>query len=180
METFFMKYEPIAEIYVEDGVVVNGANSASIEKAARKTFEKYLIGKGYKLVEKADKNKADITVEDNVVYYYEIKSTRKNIEKESYFGSASFTEWGQAYSCPKRYFFIIAQFLNNNMFKFFKLSVEEMEKYSTIPPIVVFFKTEPNTTRKRKLKRRALVLTKNIYNKLDEVYKDIRNNNVSL
>lgn len=153
----------------------DGDRPLSIEGSARKTFQEILLADGYTIVENADTRTADIIVSrNNVTYYFEIKSTTKNILQGKYFGSASFTEWRTAFDNPDTYTFVIAVYKNNS-FTFYEISPQELLKYSTIPPIVVFFSLRPESKGTREPKdssKKALRLTEKSFKALDKAYQE--------
>lgn len=161
----------------------DNSSSSKIEKSAREVFKNRILKDGYTEVEKANHSEADIVVAKNdKKYYFEIKSTTKDVFKEAYFGSASFTEWKKAFEEADNYKFILALFKSNS-FEFYEISVQDMMEASTIPPIVVFFSIGPRKKNKRttfkNTDRSALRLSKDSFAALDKIYMEQKKKQIS-
>ena len=148
-------------------------NTYKSDVEAKKEYKKRLISEGiYDSVEITSKP-ADITAEKNgQKYYFEIKMTQKN---DTYFGAATFTEWYTAYKYPKYYKFVIARKIKDGEFEFTEISPENFEQYCTIPPMKVYFNYPIVTkSKKRKKVKTTLKLTENNFNKLNNLYEQLK------
>ena len=162
--------------YIERNATISGAASRmTIESDAKRVFRDYLLESTCFETVNESKEPADIIAYKNgVEYYYEIKSTSVDLEERPYFGSASFTEWRQAFKTPDNYYFVIAQFKKSRRckFRFYIFTPNEFKEYSSIPPIVVFFNLNMNRKTKAKINgRSSLRLSEDVLDKLDSEYK---------
>lgn len=105
------------------------------DAGANEAFIKELQGDGYEIIGRH--HPVDITAaKDGETFYFEIKKTSK---PNRMFGAATFTEWEQALKHPNHFWFVLAKEINENEFEFIKVTPEIFMKYSTIPPIKVYF-----------------------------------------
>lgn len=141
----------------------------ALESAAIESIKKVLEGKFETIERNGAKSDLKAVNENGEVFYYEIKSTRKN----PYFGSASFSEWKLALENPESYFFIVAYF-NDGCFDFFQFSPKEFLSYSTIPPIKVYFNLDIDNPQKKKKPRTALPLSVKAFKRLGKAFEDER------
>jgi len=117
---------------------------------------------------------ADIMAsKDGVVWYYEIKLTDHD---DKCFGAATLTEWEQAFKTPETFRFVIAIRKGDGSFDFRIFTPEEFMKYSTVPPFKIFFNIDLKEPKpgKRGGKRSAIALTKDVFNKMNMLFKEMK------
>ncbi len=120
---------------------------------------------------------ADITAtRDGETWYYEIKMTHRT---DRYFGAATMTEWKQALKDSAHYRFVVVMAdETDTVFEFKEYTVEEFMTYSTIPPFKVYFNVPVDGSdapqNKRKGETRAVLLTKEGFDKLMECYESLK------
>lgn len=143
---------------------------------AKLEYIKTLENKGYENVH-VTASPADITAEkDGKTYYFEIKMT---MQKEKYFGAATFTEWEEAFNNPENYTFVIAKTNESeDSFEFTELSPEEFMSYCTIPPMKVYFNysLDGKKSKKTSKKSKSVKLTKENFMMLNSVFKSLKPN----
>ena len=118
---------------------------------------------------------ADIIAEkDGVTWYYEIKLTDDAVRC---FGAATQTEWRQALLTPETYRFVIAIRKPGQTFDFRIFTPAEFMEYSTVPPFKVYFNIslDESKPKKRSKNRTAIKLTPEIFNRIDQVFQEIKN-----
>ena len=145
------------------------ANPKSDQNAIDKFMED-LLNDGYTNIKK-QKAPADILAKkDGVQYYFEIKKT---MQKKSYFGAATLTEWESAIQNPNTYKFVIAKTTDDINFKFKKYTPAEFMAFSTIPPFKINFNIDLKVSTKVPTRRSAKQLTEKNLELLSVVYKNI-------
>tara|TARA_B100001250_G_C19321854_1_gene580806 strand:+ start:67 stop:537 length:471 start_codon:yes stop_codon:yes gene_type:complete len=141
---------------------------------AKAAYSEYLKLGGYTDV-KVIASPADISAKKNgQKYFFEIKkTTRKNI----YFGASTITEWEGAFNNRGKYFFVIAKSLEDGGWEFTRYKPEDLMKFSTIPPMHLYFNVP--LTDEEKLKKRshktAIVATEARIQKIINFYKEMKN-----
>ncbi len=142
--------------------------------AAKTAFIELLQKKGY--VATIAAAPADIVAQKNgETWYFEIKMTNAQKDK-SYFGAATITEWKQALNTPEHFRFVIAyKGTEEGEFEFKEYTPQEFMAFSTVPPFKVYFNI-PGTTKntQSKKKKKALVASESVLNKLDDFYNELR------
>ena len=114
-----------------------------------------------------------IAQKDGETWYFEIKMTEKN---DSCFGAATLTEWEQAMKTPERYRFVVAIKGEDESFLFKEYTPEEFLEFSTIPPFKVYFNInlQGETVRKQRKRGGAVKFTKDRFQKMLELYKQMK------
>lgn len=142
---------------------------------AKQAFIKELETRGFQA--RVTGAPADITAtRDGETWFYEIKMTHRT---DRYFGAATMTEWKQALKDSAHYRFVVVKAdETDTVFEFKEYSVEEFMQYSTIPPFKVYFNVPVDGSevplRKRGGETRAVLLTKEGFNKLMACYESLK------
>lgn len=139
---------------------------------AKSEYMKVLQGKGFSNI-RSRKTPSDIIAErDGKTHYFEIKKTYKT---EEYFGAATLTEWVQAVKTPELFTFVIAiTDVNEESFDFREYSPDMLMPHSTIPPFKIYFNISLNGETKKRKRRAAIQLTKEIVDTLDRSHQSLR------
>lgn len=137
------------------------------ERKAKAFYVTKLNGLGFTDVEVIS-SPADITAYKNgKQWFFEIKATKK---QDSCFGAATFTEWEQAFKTPDTFRFVIIKISEDEKcFESLEFTPDEFIKYSSIPPIKVFFNINfKNMSGKKKtnMSKESFELLSNTYKKL--------------
>lgn len=147
--------------------------ASKTDTLAKKAYIEELRKQGFEPEVKAEP--ADIVATKNgETWYFEIKMTSRT---NTYFGAATLTEWEQAFKTPNNYFFVIAIKKEDDKFEFRKFTPLEFMKYSTIPPFKVYFNLPLNgekKTTKRSSKKPAIALSEDNFNKMNELFKEMK------
>ena len=139
------------------------------ERKAKAFYVNKLNGSGFTNVE-VTSSPADITAfKDGKQWFFEIKATKK---QDSCFGAATFTEWEQAFKTPETFRFVIVKISEDeSRFESLEFTPDEFMKYSSIPPIKVFFNINfKNMAGKKKtnMSKKSFELLNDAYNKLEK------------
>lgn len=119
-----------------------------------------------------------VATKDGETWYFEIKMTSRT---DTYFGAATLTEWEQAFRTPNRYFFVVAIKKDDDTFEFKKYTPHEFIKNSTIPPFKTYFNLDlkGNKKTKRNKKKPAIALTEDNFNRMNALFKEMKEEAVS-
>ena len=137
------------------------------ERKAKAFYVTKLNGLGFTDVEVIS-SPADITAYKNgIQWFFEIKATKK---QDSCFGAATFTEWEQAFKTPDTFRFVIIKISEDEKcFESLEFTPDEFMKYSSIPPIKVFFNINFKSMsgkKKTNMSKESFELLSNTYKKL--------------
>ena len=131
----------------------------------KQKFIEKLLNEGFDTAEVKAKPADIVAQKGGVTWYYEIKLTDHT---DQCFGAATLTEWEQALKTPEHYRFVIAIRHQDGEYEFREFTPAECMKFSTIPPVKVYFNISLDGKRKRKQTRTAIPMNEeNLQHMLD-------------
>lgn len=141
-----------------------------LEKKVKERFCQQLLNNGYDTAE-ITQAPADITATKNgETWWFEIKYTTK---KGRYYGGSTETEWEKAFEDPEHYKFVVIR--TTPQMKIFDpklFTPMEFMEFCTIPPFTVNFNIPIPSSKKEG--KKSFIFNKEIFNKLHELYEEIR------
>lgn len=137
---------------------------------AKQAYVEYLMEHGYVDVQIVNSPVDIIAYKNGHKYFFEIKATKR---KNSYFGAATFTEWECALTNKDFFKFVIVKETGADCI-FYEFTPEEFMKYSTIPPIKVYFNIDLNKKNKTNKNSSALKMSEEAFFELNNVYQKLK------